>query len=66
MYRASTFEEAVEMAAEMVRMGGIGHTSCLYTDQDANKKRIEYFGEHMKTARILLNTATSHGGIGDL
>lgn len=66
MFRASTFEDAVEMACKMVRMGGVGHTSCLYTDQDANKERIKYFGDKMKTARILLNTPTSHGGIGDL
>jgi acetaldehyde dehydrogenase/alcohol dehydrogenase len=50
----------------MVEIGGIGHTSCLYTDQDANVDRINYFSEAMKTARILLNTPTSHGGIGDL
>lgn len=66
MYRASTFEDAVTMACQMVRMGGIGHTSCLYTDQDANKDRIAYFGRRLKTARILLNMPTSHGGIGDL
>ena len=66
MYRAKDFNEAVDMACKMVKMGGIGHTSCLYTDQDANADRIKYFGERMKTARILLNTPTSHGGIGDL
>lgn len=66
MYRASSFEDAVDKACHMVRMGGIGHTSCLYTDQDANTERIAYFGDRMKTARILLNTPTSHGGIGDL
>lgn len=66
MFRASSFEDAVEKARKVVAMGGIGHTSCLYTDQDANRDRIKYFGEHMKTARILLNTPTSHGGIGDL
>ena len=66
MFRASTFEDAVEKACKMVEMGGIGHTSCLYTDQDKNEERIKYFGHKMKTARILLNTPTSHGGIGDL
>ncbi len=66
MFRASTFEDAVEKAVVMVEMGGIGHTSCLYTDQDENKDRIRYFGDKMKTARILLNMPTSHGGIGDL
>lgn len=66
MYRAATFDDAVTMACQMVRMGGIGHTSCLYTDQDANKDRIAVFGRRLKTARILLNMPTSHGGIGDL
>lgn len=66
MFRASSFEDAVSQAEFMVEMGGIGHTSCLYTDQDENNDRIRYFGDKMKTARILLNTPTSHGGIGDL
>lgn len=66
MFRASSFDDAVEKAVKMVEMGGIGHTSCLYTDQDANDERIRIFGDKMKTARILLNTPTSHGGIGDL
>ncbi len=66
MFRASSFEDAVDKAVIMVEMGGIGHTSCLYTDQDENKDRIRYFGDKMKTARILLNMPTSHGGIGDL
>ena len=66
MFRASTFEDAVAKAVIMVEMGGIGHTSCLYTDQDENTDRIRYFGDKMKTARILLNMPTSHGGIGDL
>ena len=47
-------------------IGGVGHTSVLYTDQDANAERIAYFGDKMKTARILVNTPSSHGGIGDL
>ncbi|MFQ3228927.1 bifunctional acetaldehyde-CoA/alcohol dehydrogenase [Reinekea sp.] len=66
MFRASTFEDAVAQAVVMVELGGIGHTSCLYTDQDENNERVRYFGDKMKTARILLNMPTSHGGIGDL
>jgi acetaldehyde dehydrogenase/alcohol dehydrogenase len=66
VYRAKDFYEAVEMACKAVALGGVGHTSCLYTDQDKNQERVEYFGKKMKTARILLNTPTSHGGIGDL
>ena len=66
MFRAKNFEEAVEMACAMVNLGGIGHTSGLYTDQDLNADRVKYFGDKMKTARILINTPTTHGGIGDL
>ncbi len=50
MFRAKNFEEAVEMACDMVNIGGIGHTSGLYTDQDRNADRIKYFGDKMKTA----------------
>ncbi|SBL86990.1 alcohol dehydrogenase [Klebsiella oxytoca] len=66
MYRAKDFADAVEKAVKLVDMGGIGHTSCLYTDQDNQADRVRLFGEKMKTARILINTPTSHGGIGDL
>jgi acetaldehyde dehydrogenase/alcohol dehydrogenase len=54
------------IAGKLVALGGIGHTSVLYTDQDQQKERVNYFGEQMKTARILINTPSSHGGIGDL
>ncbi|OTA15140.1 putative alcohol-acetaldehyde dehydrogenase [Xenorhabdus vietnamensis] len=66
MYRGKNFEDAVEKAEKLVEMGGIGHTSCLYTEQDNQAERIKYFGNKMKTARILINTPASQGGIGDL
>ncbi len=66
MYRAKDFDDAVEKAEKLVAMGGIGHTSCLYTDQDNQPERVAYFGQKMKTARILINTPASQGGIGDL
>ncbi|GAB6262107.1 bifunctional acetaldehyde-CoA/alcohol dehydrogenase [Photobacterium sp. R1] len=66
MFRAKTFEDAVNMACQMVELGGIGHTSGLYTNQDINEDRIKYFGDKLKTARILVNIPTTHGGIGDL
>ncbi|MCF7354219.1 bifunctional acetaldehyde-CoA/alcohol dehydrogenase [Vibrio sp. CK2-1] len=66
MFRASSFENAVEQAVTMVEIGGIGHTSGLYTNQDTNADRIKYFGDKLKTARILVNIPTTHGGIGDL
>ncbi|MFP1851255.1 bifunctional acetaldehyde-CoA/alcohol dehydrogenase [Lonsdalea quercina] len=66
MYRAKDFDDAVVKAEQLVAMGGIGHTSCLYTDQDNQKARVNTFGDKMKTARILINTPASQGGIGDL
>ncbi|WP_152431742.1 aldehyde dehydrogenase family protein, partial [Dickeya dianthicola] len=66
MYRAKDFEDAVSKAEKLVAMGGIGHTSCLYTDQDNQARRVNHFGDKMKTARILINTPASQGGIGDL
>ena len=65
-YRARDFADACDKAAALVALGGIGHTSALYTDQDLQGERIRYFGDKMKTARILINTPSSHGGIGDL
>ena len=66
LFKADDFEDAVEQAVTMVELGGIGHTSGLYTNQDKNTDRIRYFGDKMKTARILINIPTTHGGIGDL
>jgi len=66
MYRAANFEDALDKADKLVIMGGIGHTSALYTNQDRCEDRVEEFGFRMKTARILINTPTSQGGIGDL
>jgi len=66
LYRARDFEDAVEKAAALVALQGIGHTSVLYTDQDGQRERVNYFSAHMKTSRILINTPSSHGGIGDL
>jgi len=66
MYRRADYAQAVAAAVELVALGGIGHTSVLYTDQDLQPQRVIDFGKHMKTARILINTPSSHGGIGDL
>ncbi|QFU22933.1 bifunctional acetaldehyde-CoA/alcohol dehydrogenase [Shewanella eurypsychrophilus] len=66
MYRASDFAQAMDKAEALVTLGGIGHTSGLYTDQDTQTDRIKAFGFRMKTARILINTPASQGGIGDL
>ncbi|OFW16437.1 MAG: bifunctional acetaldehyde-CoA/alcohol dehydrogenase [Acidobacteria bacterium RIFCSPLOWO2_02_FULL_59_13] len=66
MYGAADFSTACSKACALVALGGMGHTSVLYTDQDLQTERIRYFGNKMKTARILINTPSSQGGIGDL
>ncbi len=66
MYRAKSFEEAVAKAEKLVADGGFGHTSSLYIDAVNEKVKIDKFTQAMKTCRILVNTPSSHGGIGDL
>jgi acetaldehyde dehydrogenase/alcohol dehydrogenase len=66
MYRAKNFEEALDKAARLVELGGMGHTSVLYTDQIKSKDRIAAFGARMKTGRTIINMPSSHGAIGDL
>lgn len=65
MYKVDSFEEAVDTAAALVNFAGRGHTSVLYT-ADHNKDRISYFSGKLDTGRILVNTPSSQGGIGDL
>ncbi|WP_372846884.1 bifunctional acetaldehyde-CoA/alcohol dehydrogenase [Pontiella sp.] len=65
LYKASDFAEGVDKAEALVSAGGIGHTSVLYTDP-LNADRIAEFGAKMKTGRILVNTPSSQGAIGDL
>lgn len=66
MYRAENFGDALAKAEKLIADGGFGHTSSLYIDPVAGKDRIREFAERMKTCRILVNTPSSHGGIGDL
>jgi acetaldehyde dehydrogenase/alcohol dehydrogenase len=66
LYHARDFEDAVDKAAALVALEGIGHTSVLYTDQDGRRDRVNTFSAKMKTSRILINTPSSQGGIGDL
>ena len=66
MYRAADFEDAVGKAERLVADGGYGHTSSVYLDPITRKDRLTVFENRMKTCRILVNTPSSHGGIGDL
>jgi acetaldehyde dehydrogenase/alcohol dehydrogenase len=65
-YRAKTFAEALDKADQLVRDGGYGHTASLYVNATTEKEKINEFAARMKTCRILVNTPSSHGGIGDL
>ena len=65
MYKAKNFEQAADMAYELVLKGGAGHSSALYTDE-RKSDRINYYAEKMPSCRILINSPSSQGGIGDL
>ena len=66
MYKAKDFEDAVSKAEQLIADGGYGHTSSLYVNVGTEKAKIDEFSERMKTCRILINTPSSQGGIGDL
>ena len=67
MYKADSFEQAVDMAEELLQnAGGLGHTASLWIDNTKEREKLMMFAERMKTCRILVNTPSSLGGIGDL
>ncbi len=66
MYKASSFDEALDKAEQLVVDGGYGHTASIYINQLVGKNRLDKFANRMKTCRILVNTPASQGGIGDL
>lgn len=65
MYKAKTFDEAIKKAEQLVADGGYGHTSSLYINVNEKEKMAKHAAA-MKTCRILVNTPSSHGGIGDI
>ncbi len=65
MYRTADFKSATEKAEELILLGGRGHTSVLYT-APSNSDRIDYFDSQVSTGRVLINTPSSQGAIGDL
>ena len=66
MYKAKDFKDALAKAEHLIADGGYGHTSSIYLDAVTEKDKLAEFGERMKTCRILVNTPSSQGGIGDL
>ncbi len=65
LYKAKSFDEAVDMAHKLVLLGGAGHTAALYTDE-RTQDRINAFARKIPTCRLLINSPSSQGGIGDL
>ena len=66
MYKAKSFDDAIAKAERLIADGGYGHTSSLYINAVTEKEKIDKFYNTMKTCRILINTPSSQGGIGDL
>ena len=66
MYRASDFNDALAKAEQLIADGGYGHTASIYLNTITEKEKLEIFAHRMKTCRIVVNTPSSHGGIGDL
>ena len=66
MYRAKDFSDAVDKAERLIADGGFGHTSSVYLNAVTEGEKLDLFAARMKTCRILVNTPSSQGGIGDL
>jgi acetaldehyde dehydrogenase/alcohol dehydrogenase len=66
MYKSENFDDALDKAAQLVADGGYGHTSSIYLNETTEREKINKFAARMKTCRILVNTPSSQGGIGDL
>ncbi len=66
MYKAPNIQDAFEKAEHLIADGGYGHTSSIYINAVTEQEKLREFAARMKTCRILVNTPSSHGGIGDL
>ena len=66
MYRARTFEDALDKAQHLLEDGGYGHTAAVYLSTRTEEEKLQAFSRRMKACRILVNTPSAQGGIGDL
>ena len=66
MYKSDDFNDAIDKASHLIADGGYGHTSSIYINSETEKEKLDIFEGTMKTCRILINTPSSQGGIGDL
>ncbi len=66
MYRAKSFQEAMDKAQQLLEDGGYGHTAAVYLSTRTAEEKLDAFSKRMKACRILVNTPSAQGGIGDL
>ena len=66
MYRTDSFEDALDKAQKLLEDGGYGHTAAVYLSTRTAAHKLEAFSQRMKAGRILVNTPSAQGGIGDL
>lgn len=66
MYKAKDFADALDKASHLIADGGFGHTSSLYLNATTEQEKMQQFAARMKTCRVLINTPSAQGGIGDL
>ena len=62
-YITQNFEEALDKAEGLLEYGGLGHTAVIHSE---NKEKILEFSKRMKAGRIIVNSPSTHGGIGDI
>ena len=65
-YKFENFDEAILGAKKLIKDGGYGHTSSLYINTEAEPEKLAKYQDKMRTCRILINTPSSFGGIGDV
>ena len=66
MYKATSFEDAVAKAERLIEDGGHGHTASIYLNPNTQREKLMAFADRVETCRIVVNTPSSQGGIGDL
>ena len=62
-YKVNSFPEGMQIAEETLEYGGLGHSAAIHT---ANQSLVDMFALRMKAGRIMVNTPSTHGAIGDI
>ena len=66
MYRAATFDDAIEKSEQLINNGGLGHTAAVYLNEKTETSKLLKWANRMKACRCIVNTPSSHGGVGDV